>query len=129
MYHTLNKLSVDVTRKVLVAEAWVPVECKGRVQEALMAAAARANAQMGTVFQPLLTYEPPPTYFNTSKYTESFQGIVDAYGEAGWGRGVRRVTKVIDHAPDVQRACMHTVPASWFQLVGACAVLACYRLM
>lgn len=31
-YHTLNKLSVDVTRKVLVAEAWVPVAAKGRVR-------------------------------------------------------------------------------------------------
>lgn len=32
IYHTLNKLSVDVTRKVLVAEAWVPVAAKPRVQ-------------------------------------------------------------------------------------------------
>lgn len=37
-------------------------------------------AQMGTVFQPMLTYEPPPTYFNVSKFTTAFQDIVDAYG-------------------------------------------------
>lgn len=46
VYHTLNKLSVDVTRKVLVAEAWVPAAAKPRVQEALQAAAATANAQV-----------------------------------------------------------------------------------
>mgnify|MGYP001810204889 CR=1 FL=1 len=32
IYHTLNKLSVDVTRKVLVAEAWVPLAARARVQ-------------------------------------------------------------------------------------------------
>ena len=87
VYHTLNKLSVDVTRKVLVAEAWVPVAAKGRVQDALRAAAARAASPVGTVFQPLVTYEPPPTFFQTSKVTSAFQGIVDAYG--GWVKAGR----------------------------------------
>lgn len=82
IYHTLNKLSVDVTRKVLVAEAWVPMSGKPRVQEALRAAAARAASPTGTVFQPILTYEPPPTHFHTSKVTAAFQDIVDAYGMA-----------------------------------------------
>ena len=39
-------------------------------------------AQVGTVFQPLMTYEAPPTYFSTGKLTDSFQNIVDAYGMA-----------------------------------------------
>ena len=39
-------------------------------------------AQVGTVFQPLVTYEDPPTYFHTSKVTNSFQEIVHAYGIA-----------------------------------------------
>ena len=38
--------------------------------------------QVGTVFQPLVTYESPPTYFETSKVTSSFQEIVHAYGIA-----------------------------------------------
>lgn len=38
--------------------------------------------QVGTIFQPLVTYEMPPTYFETSKITSSFQEIVDAYGIA-----------------------------------------------
>ncbi|KAL4446730.1 hypothetical protein ABPG77_007974 [Micractinium sp. CCAP 211/92] len=82
IYHTLNKLSVDVTRKVLVAEAWVPVAAKARVQDALRTAAARAASPVGTVFQPLVTYEQPPTFFQTSNKTSAFQDIVDAYGIA-----------------------------------------------
>ena len=38
--------------------------------------------QVGTIFQPLATYEMPPTYFPTSKVTSCFQTIVDAYGIA-----------------------------------------------
>ena len=37
---------------------------------------------MSTIFQPLVTYEQPPTYFQTNKVTHSFQEIVDAYGVA-----------------------------------------------
>jgi hypothetical protein len=33
---------------------------------------ARARAQVGTVFQPLVTYEQPPTYFPTNKITGCF---------------------------------------------------------
>lgn len=39
-------------------------------------------AQVGTIFQPLATYEMPPTYFPVSKVTSCFQTIVDAYGIA-----------------------------------------------
>ncbi|KAK9862645.1 hypothetical protein WJX84_005113 [Apatococcus fuscideae] len=82
VYHTLNKLSMDVTRKVLVAEAWVPTNAKARVQEALQSAAQRSSASVETIFQPLVTYEQPPTYFQTNKYTVCFQEIVDSYGIA-----------------------------------------------
>ena len=42
----------------------------------------RRHTQVGTIFQPLVTYEMPPTYFATSKVTSCFQEIVDAYGIA-----------------------------------------------
>eukprot|EP00891_Asterochloris_glomerata_P009677 jgi/Astpho2/9677/Aster-03937 len=82
IYHTLNKLSVDTSRKVLVAEAWCPVSGKGRVHDSLQQAAERVTGEVGTIFQPLLTYEMPPTYFRTDKVTHAFQEIVDAYGIA-----------------------------------------------
>jgi V-type H+-transporting ATPase subunit a len=82
IYHTLNKLNVDVTRKVLVAEAWCPVSGIGRVRQALQEATQQTSGAIGTVFQPLITYEAPPTYFETNKVTSSFQEIVHAYGIA-----------------------------------------------
>ena len=81
-YHALNSFSIDVTRKCLVAEGWCPVSAKTRVREALLLANRNSSAQMGTVFQPLPTREQPPTYYETNKVTEVFQGIVEAYGIA-----------------------------------------------
>ncbi|KAI8101512.1 hypothetical protein M9435_001618 [Picochlorum sp. BPE23] len=82
IYHTLNKLSVDVTRKVLMGEAWVPACERHVVQNILHEASLKANSTIGTVFQPLVTYEMPPTHYETSKFMSGFQGIVDAYGIA-----------------------------------------------
>ena len=80
IYHTLNMFSIDVTRKCLVAEGWIPVAAKPRIQDALFRANRASSAQMGTVFQPINTDQAPPTYFPTNKVTAVFQGIVEAYG-------------------------------------------------
>ena len=80
VYHTLNCLSIDVTRKCLVAEGWCPVAAKPRVQAVLVAAARASSSQMSTVFQLLPSSESPPTYFITNKVTSVFQLIVEAYG-------------------------------------------------
>ena len=66
VYHTLNMLSIDVTRKCLVAEGWCPVSGKAQIQEALFRANRTSSAQVGTIFQPLATREMPPTYFRTN---------------------------------------------------------------
>lgn len=82
IYHTLNKLSIDVTHKVLVAEAWVPTHAKPRVHEALRLATENSSTQVATILQPLVTNDMPPTFFKTNKFTDCFQMIVDAYGVA-----------------------------------------------
>ncbi len=46
MYHTLNKMNVDVTSKVLVAEAWVPSIAKPEVQRALRESAENSSTQV-----------------------------------------------------------------------------------
>jgi vacuolar-type H+-ATPase subunit I/STV1 len=46
VYHTLNKLSVDVTRKVLVGEAWVPASSRVRVQEAVRQVSENSNSSV-----------------------------------------------------------------------------------
>eukprot|EP00897_Mesotaenium_endlicherianum_P007882 jgi/Mesen1/7121/ME000369S06443 len=82
VYHTLNMLSIDVTRKCLVAEGFCPSNAKGLIQDALQRAALDSNAQVGTIFQPIHTKDTLPTYYRTNKFTQSFQDIVEAYGVA-----------------------------------------------
>lgn len=82
IYHTMGMCSVDVTRKVLVAQAWVPDYALSSVREALTAANQSSFASVGTIFQQIdpTPGESPPTHFRTNKVTSVFQGIVDAYG-------------------------------------------------
>eukprot|EP01025_Chloroclados_australasicus_P029243 TRINITY_DN2914_c0_g2_i6.p1 TRINITY_DN2914_c0_g2~~TRINITY_DN2914_c0_g2_i6.p1 ORF type:complete len:572 (-),score=67.55 TRINITY_DN2914_c0_g2_i6:75-1607(-) len=82
VYHNLNKMSIDVTRKCLVAEAWTPVEAHSYIQEALQLATNSSSASVSSIFQTLVTYEQPPTYYNTHMFNAGFQAIVDAYGIA-----------------------------------------------
>ncbi|KAK6939399.1 V-type ATPase, V0 complex, 116kDa subunit family [Dillenia turbinata] len=82
VYHKLNMLSMDVTKKCLVAEGWCPTFATKQIQDALQRATFDSNSQVGAIFQVLHTQESPPTYFRTNKFTSSFQEIVDAYGIA-----------------------------------------------
>ncbi|KAL1810890.1 hypothetical protein DCAR_0622991 [Daucus carota subsp. sativus] len=82
IYHTLNMLSIDVTKKCLVAEGWSPIFATKQIQDALQRATLDSNSQVGGIFRVLHTKESPPTYFKTNKFTSSFQEIVDAYGIA-----------------------------------------------
>ncbi|KAI3513264.1 hypothetical protein L1887_20593 [Cichorium endivia] len=82
IYHTLNTLSFDVTKKCLVAEGWCPVFATSQIQKALQKATIDSNSQVGAILEILHTKESPPTYFRTNKFTSAFQEIVDAYGVA-----------------------------------------------
>ncbi|KAH6780089.1 vacuolar proton ATPase A3 [Perilla frutescens var. hirtella] len=82
IYHTLNMLSIDVTKKCLVAEGWSPIFATKQVQDVLHRATHDSNSQVEAIFQVLHTREMPPTYFRTNKFTTAFQEIVDAYGVA-----------------------------------------------
>ncbi|XP_019169256.1 PREDICTED: V-type proton ATPase subunit a3-like isoform X2 [Ipomoea nil] len=82
IYHTLNMLSIDVTKKCLVAEGWSPTSATIEIQDALQRAGHDSNSEIGAIFRVLGTRESPPTYFKTNKFTSAFQEIVDAYGVA-----------------------------------------------
>ncbi|PIN12095.1 Vacuolar H+-ATPase V0 sector, subunit a [Handroanthus impetiginosus] len=82
IYHTLNMLSIDVSKKCLVAEGWSPVFATKQIQDALHQATHDSNSQVDAIFRVLHTREMPPTYFQTNKFTSAFQEIVDAYGVA-----------------------------------------------
>ncbi|MCI17487.1 vacuolar proton ATPase a3-like, partial [Trifolium medium] len=80
IHHTLNMLSLDVTKKCLVGEGWSPVFATKQVQDALKRAAKDSNSQVSAILQVLHTRESPPTYFRTNKFTSPYQGIIDSYG-------------------------------------------------
>lgn len=82
IYHTLNMLSIDVTKKCLVAEGWSPIFATKEIQDVLYRATHDSNSQVEAIFQVLHTREMPPTYFRTNKFSTAFQEIVDAYGVA-----------------------------------------------
>jgi V-type H+-transporting ATPase subunit a len=82
VYHAMNMLSFDVTRQALVAEAWAPMDARVPIQNALQRATVASNATVGTIFQPLVTHEQPPTFFKMTLFTQCFHDIVQAYGVA-----------------------------------------------
>lgn len=62
MYHTLNKLSVDVTRKVLVGEAWVPATSRVRVQDALRQVSEDSNSSVRPLTDPPVSFASCPRH-------------------------------------------------------------------
>lgn len=68
--------------QVLIAEVWLPDACIGSIQDVLNKAAESSNTQLQSVIQPITTTEEPPTHYETNKFTECFQTIVEAYGVA-----------------------------------------------
>ncbi|XP_047164346.1 V-type proton ATPase subunit a3-like [Vigna umbellata] len=82
IYHTLNMLSINVTKKCLLAEGWCPVFATSQIHKVLQQATVECSSQVEAIFQVLETKESPPTYFCTNKFTSAFQEIVDAYGVA-----------------------------------------------
>ena len=82
-YHAMNMFSIDVTRKCLVAEGWCPTSAKSRVAEAVVLANRNSSASVGTIFASISHKgQTPPTYYRTTKWTNVFQEIVEAYGVA-----------------------------------------------
>lgn len=66
--------------------------------------------QVTTIFQPLVTYEMPPTYFSTSKVTSCFQEIVDAYGIARYREANPAVSALLlSHVPSSRSILSHSV--------------------
>lgn len=82
VYHTMNKLSVDVTSKVLIAEAWVPTYAMQQVQDVLRNTGQLSSTQLSSVLQQLSSGEMAPTHYRTTPFTACFHSIIEAYGVA-----------------------------------------------
>lgn len=85
VFHTLNLLNYDTSSRLFIAEAWCPVSMEGSVREALEYGRRGSNAQVSSVLEirrPEPNVGPPPTHFETNKFTSVFQSIVESYGVA-----------------------------------------------
>lgn len=84
IYHTLNLFNLDVTQKCLIAECWVPVLDIETIQLALRRGTERSGSSVPPILNRMQTFENPPTYNRTNKFTKAFQGLIDAYGVASY---------------------------------------------
>ncbi|KAG8190723.1 hypothetical protein JTE90_024858 [Oedothorax gibbosus] len=82
IYHTLNLFNLDVTQKCLIAECWCAVADLDKIQMALCRGTELCGGSVPSILNRMQTYEVPPTFNRTNKFSQGFQNIVDAYGVA-----------------------------------------------
>uniref|UniRef100_A0A671G2P8 V-type proton ATPase subunit a n=1 Tax=Rhinolophus ferrumequinum TaxID=59479 RepID=A0A671G2P8_RHIFE len=78
VYLALNQCSVSATHKCLIAEAWCATRDLPTLQQALQESSSEAG--VSAVVHRIPCRDMPPTLIRTTRFTASFQGIVDAYG-------------------------------------------------
>lgn len=84
IYHTLNFFNMDVTKKCLIGECWVPVKDIAIVQKALTDGSSVSGSSIPSFMNVIDTSENPPTFNRTNKFTRGFQNLIDAYGIASY---------------------------------------------
>jgi len=82
IYHTMNLFNVDVTKKCLIGECWVPTADLSVVNQSLVDGAAAVGSTSPSFVNVIETKEQPPTYFRTNRFTNGFQVLIDSYGIA-----------------------------------------------
>ncbi|KAJ1520839.1 hypothetical protein ONE63_003928 [Megalurothrips usitatus] len=79
IYHTLNMFNMDVTKKCLIGECWVPSSDLPTVREALAEGGKAVGSSIQSFVNIIEMPENPPTFIRTNKFTSGFQTLVDAY--------------------------------------------------
>lgn len=84
IYYTLNFFNMDVTKKCLIGECWVPVNDITVVQKALTDGSNACGSSIPSFLNVIRSSEPPPTFNRTNKFTRGFQNLIDSYGVASY---------------------------------------------
>nr|QDR51048.1 Vha100-like protein [Manduca sexta] len=84
IYHTLNMFSMDIVKKCLIAECWVPRRDIHIVQKALDDGVKATGSPIPSILHYVPTREVPPTFHRTNKFTKGFQNLIDSYGIASY---------------------------------------------
>ncbi len=107
VYSTMNLFMNDQGRKTLIAEGWCPTAELPAIQLALRRATEAAGTSVPPVLQELHTTQKPPTHHLTNKFTEGYQAIITAYGNASY-QEVNRVSLPSSPSPSSLRSCSAT---------------------
>ncbi|CAH4038220.1 unnamed protein product [Pieris brassicae] len=84
IYHTLNMFSMDIIKKCLIAECWVPKQDLPLLQKALDDGVKVSGSPIPSILNPVGSHETPPTFNRTNKFTRGFQNLIDSYGIASY---------------------------------------------
>lgn len=84
IYHTLNLFNMDVTKKCLIGECWVPTADLPNVQKALADGSNACGSSIPSFLNCIESDEEPPTFNRTNRFTRGFQNLIDAYGVASY---------------------------------------------
>lgn len=71
-----------LTGSTCTASLWIARRHEHSLQRALDEAILSSGGVVRTIVVNHISQANPPTYFETNKFTSSFQGIVDSYGMA-----------------------------------------------
>lgn len=85
IFHAMNKMSYDFDRKALIGECWCTKRSLAIIKASLRTVMERTGSTIPPILNETATNRTPPTSQMTSKFTEPFQNIVDAYGVAKYG--------------------------------------------
>ncbi|XP_043512833.1 V-type proton ATPase 116 kDa subunit a1 isoform X2 [Frieseomelitta varia] len=84
IYHTMNLFNMDVTKKCLIGECWVPIADLTIVRDCLNEGSRLCGSTIPSFLNVIHTNENPPTFNRTNKFTRGFQNLIDAYGVASY---------------------------------------------
>ncbi|XP_076292008.1 V-type ATPase subunit a family protein Vha100-2 isoform X1 [Lasioglossum baleicum] len=84
IYHTMNLFNMDVSKKCLIGECWVPIPDLNTVRNCLAEGSRIYGSTMPSFLNVIYTDESPPTFNRTNKFTRGFQNLIDAYGVASY---------------------------------------------
>ncbi|XP_076248904.1 V-type ATPase subunit a family protein Vha100-2 [Calliopsis andreniformis] len=84
IYHTMNLFNMDVSKKCLIGECWVPAADLAIVRNCLTEGSRLCGSSIPSFLNVIYTHENPPTFNRTNKFTKGFQNLIDAYGVASY---------------------------------------------
>ncbi|XP_047524938.1 V-type proton ATPase 116 kDa subunit a 1-like isoform X1 [Pieris napi] len=85
IYHTMNMFTLDITRRCLIGQCWVPDLDLPIVKEVLETCSEEMESNVPSFISKIETSLTPPTYHRTNKFTRGFQALINAYGDSTYG--------------------------------------------